>query len=103
MAGLTFSHGSGDLSVVDADAVLDEVVVEDQGGAVPVVKLNPKLATCGRFNKTNSALQICDARAVFRTLHFLLRLRLGPISFSVCPCQSVLASSDETLVYLAHS
>ncbi len=48
--GLTFSHGSGDLSVVDSDAVLDEVVVEDQGGAVPVVKLNPKLTTCGRFN-----------------------------------------------------
>jgi len=41
----TFGHCSSDLSFVNADPVLDEVVVEDQGRAVPVVQLNPELTT----------------------------------------------------------
>ena len=49
---LTFGHCSGHLSFVDANPVFDEVVVEDQGRAVPVVQLNPELTTykqSGRF------------------------------------------------------
>ena len=61
------------MAVVDADPVLREVVVEDQGGAVPVVKLNPELAT---FVKTEKLFLDLSSETRFWVFGNVLRVSL---------------------------